>query len=158
MAVAIDKFQTSYDIGFEGGLKYAPKSRIMSGVNKGATPIKFGRFVALKGDGVENLDGSTESATVVGVAIREVATENNANKVAEYEVGHVVSYVTDDIVYMVAKSAVTQGAPVHVFKQTGEVGTVTATSGGGAIPVDAVFLEAGDAGDLVAVKVGKLLG
>ena len=161
MAVAIDKFQSRFDRGFEGQLAKGPVFRVQSGVNEGAEPIKFGRFIAMDGtqSGVANLAASSTIDDVIGVSVREVAAENTIDKVAVYEKGHVVNYVTDEVVFVIVQGAATRGGKVHAeIKGAKELGSVSAAKSADNIEVNATFMEDAADGALVPIKLGALLG
>ena len=166
MGVAINNFPSKYDVAFEGQLAKNQVGNIPSGINEGETDILFGRFVAFSGEysGVSNI--VDESSKIAGVALRNVAMENNANNTPSYrgrvagEIPSTVSYVNDQPVYVKTIGGATRGQTVHVYVKTAggqELGTVTNTKDDNNIPVNAYFMADAEAEGLVMIDFGKLL-
>ncbi|WP_311514786.1 structural cement protein Gp24 [Oligella urethralis] len=118
----------------------------VSKVNKTASVIAFGLFVARDGDdGFKAIDGETTAADVIGVLRREL-NHVQSGGVSGVEAGRDGSVLTAGTIYVQSVGAVTQGAAVHV-DTAGKAATA-----GVAIP-GAKFLETTSSDGIVPISL-----
>ena len=152
-------YSTTHGFAYAGMLADLQTGNIASRLNNTAAVIPYGKGV-VTGDvaGAMALPATGATANeVVGVVMYEINRAQKDTDVAGATINQDASIITDGVVYVNLLDTVLADAPVYLRLGATDTGDFSGIAGTGVtegllIPT-AKFLDAGDAGDLVRIKL-----
>lgn len=131
----------------------------VSRLNKSGVTIPYGKFVVSDGVGAAELpSASSTAAQLNGVVLRELNRAYADSATFGAPDKRDMTVVTKGVIYVTVLDTVTQDAPVYARVGATNPGDVSGVIGTGAtlgvLVPNTKFLEAGEAGDIVAISIG----